>query len=385
MAYIRDFNSYKKFKKEEKVNEEILGAIFGFLKNLWNKATAELKKFGDNPSIEQVGDYIEQNPLNPKDDGFIFKNKLDEFNKLPEANEQACLDLVKDLIDPTVGILGTQGLQPLYDSLLKTFGKDTPTLEITKFIFEKIRNKAIKDYKYGGGPDLKPIPKKDAVIDPKKLINDMKDQTHLPDFKKVILAAGQDGKKRKQLAYDWVMKTLCPRLQAYQQQFEADANSEKELEAYLAGFGKKAPKKGPKEGYKAGETVIYKREKFVEAEWAKLTEEDKKKTDEGKMKELIDKEMIGVKALKADVKDTKNPEAPVQFEGFDKKVKDILGKVDAKAEGQEDLVKTLGEVKAKNPEAIKKVGDIAKLYQDPAANKDKIAEIEKAMGDEEAK
>jgi hypothetical protein len=52
----------------------------------------------------------------------------------------------------------------------------------------------------------------------------------------------------------------------------------------------------------------------------------------------------------------------------------------AKAEGQEDLVKTLGDVKTKNPEAIKKISDIAKLYQDPTTNKDKIAEIEKQLG-----
>ena len=65
----------------------------------------------------------------------------------------------------------------------------------------------------------------------------------------------------------------------------------------------------------------------------------------------------------------------------------ILMKAEAeKAEGQEDLVKTLGEVKAKNPEAIKKMSDIAKLYQDPESNKDKIAEIEKQLGGaEEAK
>jgi hypothetical protein len=48
-------------------------------------------------------------------------------------------------------------------------------------------------------------------------------------------------------------------------------------------------------------------------------------------------------------------------------------------------VKTLGDVKSKNPEAIKKLSDIAKLYQEPEKNKAKITEIEKQLGGEEGK
>ena len=97
------------------------------------------------------------------------------------------------------------------------------------------------------------------------------------------------------------------------------------------------------------------------------------------MKELQDGEMIGIKKISKIEGDV------VSFEDadFTKEKGDILMKVEGvKAEGQEDLVKTLGEVKTKNPEAIKKLGDIAKLYQDPEANKDKIAEIEKQLGGE---
>jgi len=60
-------------------------------------------------------------------------------------------------------------------------------------------------------------------------------------------------------------------------------------------------------------------------------------------------------------------------------------KSDAKAEGQDDLVNTLKNVKTKNPEAIKKLDDIANIYQDPDKNKDKIAEIDKLIGGEEGK
>jgi len=52
----------------------------------------------------------------------------------------------------------------------------------------------------------------------------------------------------------------------------------------------------------------------------------------------------------------------------------------AKAAGQEDLVKTLGDLKTKNAQSIPKLNDIAKLYADPVANKAKIDAIEKELG-----
>jgi hypothetical protein len=52
----------------------------------------------------------------------------------------------------------------------------------------------------------------------------------------------------------------------------------------------------------------------------------------------------------------------------------------AKAAGQEDLVKTLGDLKTKNAQSIPKLNDIAKLYADPTANKKKIDAIEKELG-----
>ena len=55
----------------------------------------------------------------------------------------------------------------------------------------------------------------------------------------------------------------------------------------------------------------------------------------------------------------------------------------SQAEGQDDLVNTLKDVKTKNPEAIKKIDSIAKMYQEPDKNKDKITEIDKLIGGEE--
>jgi hypothetical protein len=372
MKYVRPFQSFKRNrnKSEYSLNEEIFPTIVNFFKNLWQKVSAEMKKaLGDNPSIDKIEDYVDKNPMNPQDDAYIFKSVIEEFNKKPEANEQDCLDLIKNILDPQLGSLGKQGLQPLYDNLLKTFGNQTATLDIIKYIFERIRNRAIKDYKYAGGPDLKIDPKVEARVDDKKIILDMKDTTHLPDFKKVILAAQQDNKKRKQLALDWVNKTLVPRLDKYLTEI-----TNEEIEKYLELAGKEAPEAGPEGGYKVGDTVIYKRDKFVEDEWKKITDDEKLKPNEGKMKELQDKEMIGIKKIK----EIRGEDVSFEDADFTKKMADLLGKVDAKAEGQEDLVKKLGELKTKKPDDIKKVTDFVDFISDEK-NRDKVDDIYQIM------
>jgi hypothetical protein len=371
MKIIRTYESYKNYKNYQLINEELFGGVINFFKNLWNKATEELKKLGENPSINKVEDWVDKNPMNPTDDTYIFKGLMDEFVKKPEANEQDCLDLIKNILDPETGALGTQGLQPLYDNIIKAFGNDSSTLDIIQYLMQTIRNRAIKDYKYAGGPDLKVG--QPAKVDPKKIIVDMKDTTHLPDFKKVILTAGQDNKKRKQLAIDWVNKTLVPRLDKY---LSETSLKDEEIEKYIQSKGKEAPEEGPEGGYKPGDTVIYKRDKFNADEWKKVTDEDKKKPEEGPMKDLEDKEIIGIKK----VKEIKGEDVSFEDADFTKKTSDLLGKVEGeKAEGQEDLVKKLGDLKTKKPEDIKKVSSFVDFISDEA-NKDKVAEIDKIIG-----
>jgi hypothetical protein len=373
MKHVRTYESFRNYKNYEPINEEIFGKIVDFFKNLWGKATEELKKLGENPSIDKVEDWVDKNPMNPADDTYIFKGLMDEFAKKPEANEQDCLDLIKNILDPETGALGTQGLQPLYDNIIKAFGNDSSTLDIIQYLMETIRNRAIKDYKYAGGPDLKVG--QPAKIDPKKIIVDMKDTTHLPDFKKVILTAAQDNKKRKQLTIDWVNKTLVPRLDKY---LSETSLKDEEIEKYIQSKGKEVPEAGPEGGYKAGDTVIYKRTKFNADEWKKVTDEDKKKPEEGIMKDLEDKEMIGIKQIK----EVKGDDVIFEKEDgttFTKKISDLLGAIEgAKAEGQEELVKKLGEIKSKKPEDIKKVSSYVDFISDEK-NKDKVAEIDKIM------
>ena len=129
--------------------------------------------------------------------------------------------------------------------------------------------------------------------------------------------------------------------------------------------------------FKQGDTVIYKREEFAQADWDKLTDDDKKKPNEGKVKELADKEQIGTKKI------SKVEGDKISFEdaNFTKTMDDLLMKIEAapgeKAE-EEELAKKLGEMKTKNPDAIKKVSDFVNFMSDEK-NKDKVAEIEKII------
>jgi hypothetical protein len=374
MKYIKTFESHRNLKNTEPVNEELLGGVINFFKNLWNKAIAELDKFGENPKQEDITKWISTNTLNPSDDSYMFKQQMDDFKKKPEANDQDCLTLVDGILNPETGALGKQGLQPMMDALNKKYpakqGEPMHWLPAdTQYIFETIRNKAIAQYKFAGGPT-------DGKIDPKKINVDLKDTTHLPDVKKLLTAA-TDNKKKKDAIINWVEKTLVPQLVKFEQAITEDELN-KNLDAKKITMGA-----GATEDYKVGDTVVYKREKFDQAKWDALTDDDKKKPNEGKMKELQAEE-IGIKKI------SKIEGDKISFEDadFTKLKADILMKSEVeKAEGQEDLVKTLGDVKAKNPEAIKKLSDIAKLYQDPDVNKDKIAEIEKQLGggEEEAK
>jgi len=375
MKYIKTFESHRKLKNTEPVNEELLGGVINFFKNLWNKAIAELDKLGANPKQEDITKWISTNTLNPADDSYMFKQQMEEFKKRPEANDQDCLTLVDGILNPETGALGKQGLKPMLDALNKKYppkkGEPMNWLPAdTQYVFETIRNKAIAQYKFAGGPT-------DGKVDPKKINVDLKDTTHLPDVKK-LLAAANDGKKKKDAIINWVEKTLIPQLVKFEKAITTDELN-KNLEAKKITFGGA----GAAQDYKVGDTVVYKRDKFDQAKWDALTDDDKKKTNEGKMKELQTDE-IGIKKI------SKIEGDKVSFEGadFTKTIADILMKAEGeveKAEGQEDLVKTLADVKTKNPEAIKKLNDIAKIYQDPEANKDKIAEIEKQLGGEEAK
>jgi hypothetical protein len=366
MKYVKSFESHRNSKKLEPINEELLGGIINFFKGLWTKAMEELKKLGEDPDTEEVKDWISDNPFNPSDNNYLFKNVMDEFKKKTEANDQDALTLVDSILNPETGVLGKQGLAPLYENLKKAFppqkGEPASSQYATfEYFFNTIRTKAIVQYKFAASTDGK--------VDPKKINIDLKDMTHLPDVKKLLTAA-TDNKKKKDAIVNWCEKTLFPQLDKF-----ADAITEDEINKYLETKKIPVPEAGPEGGYKVGDNVVYKRDKFDQAKWDVLTDDDKKKPNEGKMKELKDAESIGIKKI------SKIEGDKVSFEGTDvtKTMSDILMKTEeVKSEGQEDLVKKLGELKNKKPEDIKKVGSFVDFISDEA-NKDKVSEIDKII------
>jgi hypothetical protein len=371
MRYIKNYN---KFKNTQPVNEELLGGILNFFKGMWNKAVGELQKLGKNPSMDQIDQWVEKNPFNPADDSYMLKSVMDEFKKQPSANDQACIDLIDTILNPETGALGKSGLQPFYDQLLKAFGNNLQPLNVITYYMETIRNRAIKDYKYAGGPDLKVGV--GQVLDVKKIKNyTLTDLTTLPDLKKLLTTAGADDKKKRQSTIDWVEKTLLIRLQKY-----ATEIKDEDVTKYLEAKGIEVSDAGD---FKVGDTVIYKRDAFKDKkeDWDALTDDDKKKPTEGKIKDLETAEAIGTKKI------SKIEGDKVSFEGadFTKLTSDILMKIDVTkvVDGQEELTNTLKDLKTKNPEAIKKIEDISKLYADPGTNKAKIEEIDKIVAEGE--
>jgi hypothetical protein len=360
MKYVKSFESHR----SKVVNEELFGGILNFFKNMWGKAMDELKKLGEDPNTTEVKDWIADNPFNPSDNNYLFKAVMDEFKKKPEANDQDALTLVDSILNPETGVLGKQGLAPLYENLKKAFppleGEPESSQYATfEYVFNTIRTKAIIQYKFAASSDGK--------VDIKKININLADLTHLPDVKKILTAA-KDGKKKREVIINWCEKVLFPQLDKL-----ADAITEDEVNKNLE--SRKIPVPEIAVEYKVGDSVVYKREKFDQAKWDVLTDDDKKKPNEGKMKEL-QAEAIGIKKI------SKIDGDKISFEGadFTKTMGDILMKTDlVKVEGQEDLVKKLGDMKTKKPEDIKKVGNFVDFISDEA-NKDKVAEIDKIIG-----
>jgi hypothetical protein len=197
---------------------------------------------------------------------------------------------------------------------------------------------------------------------------DMTDTTHLPDFKKVLQSAGEDGVKRKEAALGWVNKTLTPTLLKYVEEAE-------EVDEYLKSKGIEASA-GAGE-LKPGDTVVYKRDKFSEDEWKKVSDDDKKKTDEGPMQDLQDKEMIGVKK----VKEVSGDDVSFEDADFKKTKEDILMKVEVdQSEEAKKAAESLGKIKD-DADKMKTVADLADMLQDDA-KKDQVEEIKNIISGE---
>lgn len=323
---------YIKKYEEHIVNEEFLGSLVNAFKNLFNKATEEIKKLGTNPTMDDLQTWLEENSFNKSSPNFLFKSELDAFNKNPGADVEKCLGLITDILNT----IGDDNMNAFYSSLLKVFGSNLAPVETIKYYFKTARTKFIKDFKFLGVDAA-------GKIDPTKINNDVNtDTSHLPELKKILKPIATDNKKCRDATLNWVNGTVVPRLLKYVQDIKPA-----DVEAYLKTKNIEAVKTDT--DLKVGDIVTWKskqgedvRKPILKIEEDTLTFEDK----EGKEFTKLKSEVVKVKE--------------------DGEVK------------PEDLTNTLKDMKAKKPENIAKVSNFAKFLSDEA-NAEKVAEIEKII------
>ena len=129
--------------------------------------------------------------------------------------------------------------------------------------------------------------------------------------------------------------------------------------------------------YKDDKTpVIYKRKEFNEAEWNKLTDEEKKNPPEDK-KELLKVDVKPIENVDKDTVSFKDNEGNI----FTKTYDDIIGPGEAKSEEAKDAAVSLGKIKD-NPDKMNKIANYADFLLNDE-NKDKIDQIQKIIGGNE--
>lgn len=413
MKYLKKYETFKN-QKSEPVNEEFLGLkkLIGGIKNLFKKGQERLNKTKGGKEIEVI--YQKYTTMLTTE---LAKTAQIDLNiaaastgdlpaadgaKTNDANAKLAVDTLKKkktIMDQIVLKLKTTGLKEM-DAILVKFGGAAKNPQL-KIIIDSKKDQFEMDYLNAQIAYLDKAGDKTMIAEVTKLRDGLsqKIEADFKDFdtaKAVTYEVGNEViyllKDKKAEEYD---KTKKPEDQkdivGVNKIAEIDGDNftledEKgeptikktgsELMGKVAGEEKEAIE------YKAGDLVIYKRDKFDKAEWEKITDEDKKKPDEGPMKDLQDKKMIGVKTIEEISGEN------VSFEGteVEKKTTDLLGTIEgAKAEGQEDLVKKLGEIKSKKPEDITKVSKYVDFISDEK-NKDKSLEIDKIMseGEEDA-
>lgn len=339
MKYLRTYESHRYSNSNlEPVNEEIFGAIGKLFGSLFKKIKERVNKTKGGKEVEAIyAKYI--------------KMINDEFGKLGQVDFNLVVATGAEqpttpptAADPAKAKVATENLKKIKVKLEQ--------------IIKKYKEMAIKEMdtvleKMGGAsknPQLKLI------------IQSKKDEFDIAFMKAELEYLNKFGEKAMTAE---LTKQIDDKMKKSEESFK-DFDKLKPLEI------------------KAGIEVVYKRDKFDESEWSKLTEEDKKKTDEGKMKELQDKEMIGIKK----VKELKGDDVSFEDADFTKKSGDILmsvgGEAAEKPAEQQDLAKKLGEMKTKKPEDMTKVSKFVDFISDEK-NKDKVSEIEKIIGAEETK
>jgi hypothetical protein len=405
MKYIKKYESFKN-QNSEPVNEEFLGKLIGGIKNLFKKGQERVNKAKGGKEIEVIYQkYLtmitSELAKTAQIDLNVMAASKGDLPAAPgattnDANAKLAVDTLKKkktIMDQIVQKIKATALKEM-DAVLTKFGGAAANPQL-KIIIDTKKDQFEMDYlnaqiayldKAGDKTMVATISKdRDALS--KKIEDEFAD---FDTAKAVTYAVGDEViyllKDKKPEEYDKAKKPEDQKaVVGVHKIAELDGDNftleDEKGEPTIKKTGKeimgKVEGSKPAEEYKVGDNVIYKRGKFNEESWKKITDDDKKKPNEGPMKDLIDKEEIGIKKI------SKIEGDKVSFEeaDFTKTMADILGKVEGQVEGEEDLQKKLGDLKDK-PEELKKVSKYVDFMSDEK-NKAKAAEIEKIIGEGE--
>jgi len=386
MKHIRKFESFRRNIKGDKLNEEfIFGAIKGALAKVMQAFSNTFKDFANDFKKE----------FKPDDPNSIKNIIMTNFNQAVDGAQKMLGDKVVDeagvntLLDSMTTNLTklAQGLDKDVDTAL---GKD-------KSVGAKTIAKAIllgnKEAQWAGIVGL---------IDPAKGVSGIKTNykySKVAYEKALADAAAKGGANPLQARKAAASKFLDNMQKDIQAQLDKEFSEEEVKKIYDDSMKKAGQSSGGKsiildwgdvdieltsmsedearETYKGepGFKVVKSGSKKIMADDYVKIDGTAKKGDKVKMTEIVRK---GV-PTKIDGQDFYETGALVKITEDGKEVQEISFSDNAKAEGQDDLVNKLKDIKTKNPENIQKIGDVAALYADPEANKDKIAEIEKTL------
>ena len=371
LKYIKEYNTF--VKETNNVNEGIIGNLINLFKKMFDSISKDLESLGANPDIDKVKNYLTTNPFASNGKSFLFRQLLSDFQKKPTVNQQDCLDLIKNCIDPKVGVLGINNLNTMVNDLSKEYG-DNKALPITiQYMFETVRNATITKFKYAGGPN-------DGNTDDKKITVDLKDMNHLPDLKKILTNANNDSKKMQQGTLDFFNKTMLPYMVSVFGTITSDG-----IDKYLKSKNIEMPKNGVnydilKDAMEKKSKIVYLLKDKTKDDYNKLSDDAKKAPETNEDA----RQVVGVKEL-ADI-DSKKNDNEVIFNDRDgkptiiKTYDQLIGVAPQEQQGgnDEDLQNIENTLKEK-PDLAKNTKAFIDFVSNDA-NKDKLDDLYKMIG-----
>jgi len=402
MKYLRKYESFKT-QKSEPVNEEFLGRLLG---NLFKKGKEMINKTKGGKDIEaiyqkyltMIHDQLSktaQIDLNIVAASNVKESKVFEADETDDTNTKLAVDTLKKkkaVMDQIVKKLKDQAIKEM-DAVITKYGGATKNPKL-KIIANSKKDQFEMDYLNAQIAYL------DAAGDT-TLVGEITKQRDLvskkieDEFKNFDTAEVIDYKEGDNVIY--LLKDKKPE--------EYDKNKKPEDQSSIVGVHKISKIDGDtftlededgnptitktgseimgkvesekSEEYKVDDVVFYLLKDKTKQEFDGLSDEEKKNpTAEVGGKIVGTKKIEKIEGDNVTFLDKENKE-------FTKTMSDIMGKSEGgeKVDGQEDLVKKLGDMKTSKPDDIKKVSSYVDFISDEK-NASKIEEIDKIISGE---